>query len=110
MARTATPTTNGKDVGQADLNAQIEALKNDIAGLSHTIAELSKAQKNELVASAKGQAQALKTRGDAALQDAQAATQDAYAQAEQAVKDNPAAAVGIATGIGFLVGLIAGRK
>lgn len=110
MARTATNIPNGKDHDASDLNAQIDALKNDIAAISQTIADLSKSQKDQFVASAKANAETLKDRSAAALGDARSMAEDGYAQAEKAVRDNPAAAVGIATGIGFLVGLIAGRK
>ena len=106
----ARATTNGKTDPQADLQAQITALKTDIASLAGTIKDMGAAQKDHLVAAASNKSEALRAKGEAALHDAQQTAGKVINEAETKVRDNPAAAVGIAAGLGFVVGLVAGRK
>ena len=49
-------------------------------------------------------------KGEEGLAQAQKSASDAYHQTEASVRENPAAAVGIAAAIGFVVGLLAGRR
>jgi ElaB/YqjD/DUF883 family membrane-anchored ribosome-binding protein len=51
-----------------------------------------------------------RTRVQAASNDVQAAAQDAMHKVNRQVRANPWTAVGIAAGIGFVVGILLGRK
>ncbi len=52
----------------------------------------------------------LRKRGEAQLQDAQVKVEDLANQATEAVRNQPATAVGIAVGVGFVLGFLTGRK
>ena len=52
----------------------------------------------------------MRLRADSMREDAEAQLKSSYAQAETAVRDNPAAAVGIAAGVGFVLGLLSTRR
>ncbi|WP_165767790.1 DUF883 family protein [Marivivens niveibacter] len=107
MARTAAST---KDETIDDLHAQIATLKSDIAILTSTVKDLGIEKKDNLSAAASAGAEILKMKGQAAMHDAQVTAKKAAEQAETTVRENPAAAVGIAAGVGFLVGMFAGRR
>lgn len=107
MSRTV---TNGKDTTISDLQAQIAALKTDISQLSTTIVDLGKAQTDSLAATTKDNAAALKTKGEVALDQARDTASTLVSDAETKVRDNPGTAVAIATGLGFLLGMAAGRR
>lgn len=112
--------TNGKaDV--TDVTAQIDTIKQDIAALTALMTEVAQDKKDqakthaaskaaEFKASATetvGQAQIrAKEAGDKLRSDAEAA----YLKAEDTVRQQPAMAVGIAAGIGFLVGSMMARR
>lgn len=109
MARTAT--NGGKsEPTTADLQAELEALKQDIANLGATLGEYGRARGEDLKSAAKDQAQFLRAKGEESVAHAQKMTTNAYHQAEDSVRENPAAAVGIAAAVGFMVGLLAGRR
>lgn len=86
-----------------DLAAQIEILKNDLATLTHTIADLGSAKTTEAKQAATKTAANLHEAGREKLLEAQL-------QAEDFVQKQPATSIGIAAGLGFLVGLIAARR
>ena len=107
MARAAA--SNKTDTVE-DLHEQIAILKSDIAALTGTVKDLGIEKKETLTAAASAGAEVLRLKGQAALHDAQKTASKAAEQAETVVRENPAAAVGIAAGVGFLVGMFAGRK
>lgn len=82
-----------------DLERQIEALKNDIAGISRTLTDMGAARGDEVKARVHQTASDLQDRG-----------RDMGEQAADAVRRQPATAVGIAVGLGFVVGLLTGRR
>lgn len=96
-------TVNGKDVTISDLSDQIEILKADIASLTGTLSDYGKAKGAEAAKTAKD------TVSDAAL-EARVKALDAQKQAEDFIRTQPATALGLAAGIGFLVGLITSRR
>lgn len=102
--------TNGTTSNAEDLHAQIAALKSDLSALSNTIADMGTARKDQIKASAADAATQLQAQGKAVMQDAQAMAGQAAEKAQQSVRDNPAAAVGIATGLGFVLGFLTARK
>jgi ElaB/YqjD/DUF883 family membrane-anchored ribosome-binding protein len=108
MARTS---TNGSgEATTADLTQQIDTLRSDLAGLTEIIADMGKAQGERLSAAASERVDQAKAAGrevsDRALQQAELAK----AQSSEFVRTQPATALGIAVGIGFLVGWMSGRK
>ncbi|MEY8882155.1 YqjD family protein [Donghicola sp. XS_ASV15] len=93
-----------------DLSAQIEALKADISAITSTLTEMGTARKDAAVSSARQQAEDLKAEGSRQLEMAQLTAEDYGAQAADAIRRQPATAVGIAVAAGFLAGLMTGRK
>lgn len=108
MARTQ---TNGSTAQtSAELEEQIAALRSDVAALAGTLSDYGKAQKTQLEQAAAETLNGAKAFGAAKTQQAQQQTRDAYAEASKAVRANPAASVGIAAGVGFVVGLLTARR
>jgi ElaB/YqjD/DUF883 family membrane-anchored ribosome-binding protein len=70
-----------------DLAAQIDAIRADVQGLTGTVSRIAKGQVNR----------------------AQDRAIEAAGEAEDAIKRNPLAAVGIAVGLGFLFGVFTRR-
>ncbi|WP_417261707.1 DUF883 family protein [Celeribacter sp.] len=103
--------TNGAvEQTSADLSAQIETLKADVAELTKVMGDYGRAQKAQLGATAEESFEAAKQKGAETADYARKQARDAYAGAEKTVRANPAASVGIAAGVGFLVGLLASRR
>ena len=94
----------------ADLAKQIAVLRQDIADLTSIVADYSKAQAGQVHAAAVGKAAELAKAGTQAAQSAKATAEVAYSDAEDAIRANPATAVGIAAGLGFVVGLLTSRR
>lgn len=103
MATTKTPTTE-------DLAAQVEALKDDIATLTKTITELGRAKGDDLASTLRSQAEQARTAGTEQLNQVQKQILAGAESAEDYVRHNPAMALGLAAGIGVLVGLLTARR
>lgn len=93
-----------------DVTKQMAILREDIANLTATVAEYGKAQGMSLKASAAGKVHEMADSGAAAAGAVKAQAEKTYSDAEDAVRANPAAAVGIAAGIGFVVGMLTSRR
>jgi ElaB/YqjD/DUF883 family membrane-anchored ribosome-binding protein len=91
------------EVTVEDLSAQVSVLKNDIATLTNTLTEYGKERGDSLRRQARDTASDLSSAGVARAKDAQA-------QAEDFVRTQPTAALGIAAGVGFIVGLLTVRR
>ncbi|MXU65682.1 DUF883 family protein [Oceanomicrobium pacificus] len=104
-------TSNGKsEASVEDLTKQIEALKSDLAGLTKTISDLGRTQGEALAESAKIKAQELKARGQ---ENAELVARQARAlndDANQMIADRPGTALGLAVGVGILIGLMTARR
>lgn len=107
MARSA---ANIKETDIDDLGAQMATLKDDIATLTRTVADMGTSKKDTLTAAAANKAEHLRDKGKFALHSAEAQVRDLGQQASRQVQENPAAAMGIATGVGFVLGLLMARK
>lgn len=97
----AKPTTG--EVSVEDLSAQMDILKSDLSNLTQTLSDYGIAKSHEASRAAK----------DAASQMSAASRKKAYeaqAQAEEFVHSQPATALGIAAGLGFLIGMMTARK
>jgi ElaB/YqjD/DUF883 family membrane-anchored ribosome-binding protein len=109
MARTMTD-GNVTDPSVSDLTADIATLRKDLANLTSTIGNLTKAKAADLADTAEGYVASARDKGHDAIDHAAARARDAQSQAEAFVKAQPATALGIAAGIGFLVGMLSTRK
>jgi len=102
------------DTTTEDLSAQVATLRQDMSALTELLGEFGKAKSAELAESTKEKFDAL--RDDTKLRAAHAteAAGDHAAQlqtqANDFVKNQPATAMGVAAGIGFLIGFMSGRK
>ncbi|MBY5972027.1 DUF883 family protein [Pseudooceanicola marinus] len=94
----------------AAIQAQLDAVRADIAELTRTLGAYGQAQKDQMTASARARAEKLKHDAQAGLTEAEARARGAYDQAESAVRENPASAMAIAGGVGFLLGLVLSRR
>tara|TARA_R110002072_G_scaffold1309_11_gene10711 strand:- start:329 stop:649 length:321 start_codon:yes stop_codon:yes gene_type:complete len=106
MASTATATNRKKsnhDVTVDDLSEQIAVLKSDIAALTNTLGAYGKAKTTEATETAKDTVDDLAAAGRVKAIETQK-------QAEEFIRTQPATALGIAAGVGFLVGLITARR
>lgn len=111
MARTDSTIAEVKsDVSTAELQAQIQTLKNDIAELTATVARYGRAQTEALKAQARTGLRTVAERGQEQMTAAQELAAAKYAETEDYVRAHPATSVGIAAGAGFLVGLLASRR
>ncbi len=111
-ANGSTPTA-AKQPDPADpaaIQQQLDAVRADIADLTRTIGAYGQAQKDQLSASAQARAEKLKQTAQDGAAEAELRARVAYEQAETAVRDNPASAMAIAGGVGFLLGLVMSRR
>ena len=98
-----TPTAAAKDLTIDDLSDQIALLKKDIASLTETLGEYGKAKSEEMRDNARNAANDFADTGRLKAMEAQK-------QAEEFLQAQPGPALGIAAGIGFLVGLVTARR
>ena len=106
MSTTTASAKNGtpsKDLTISDLSDQISILKKDIATLTGTLSEYGKLKTAEAASTARATVADITETGKIKALDAQA-------QAEEFVRQQPATALGIAAGLGFLVGLLSSRR
>lgn len=104
-----------------DVSAQIDVIRADIAELTTLLGQLAGDKKDEASARVKGTVKDLKSsasdqatyarvRAAEAGEHAQELAEQYYSQAEDAVRKQPALSIGIAAGVGFLVGLMTTRR
>lgn len=112
QAKTAAGTGDSKsdDRSYEDVSAQIEALKADIAGLTQAIGQLGVAKTQEARAYAEGKAGEAKAKAQQGADYLRGQAEDAYGQANEFIQEKPAAALGIAAGLGFVIGTLLARK
>lgn len=99
-----------RNVTTEDLSVQVEQLKTDISALTQTIADLSANKGEELADTVRRRAETARARGEAQLHDLQRQARDGLDGAEDYVRRNPATALGIAAGVGVLVGMLSARR
>ncbi len=109
MAQAKSSTSSGS-ASVEDLAVQIETLKGDIAGIAEILADLGTEKRAQATARVRDAASEVKAHGEQHLKDAQNYAEDLSAQATDAVRRQPAMAVGIAVGVGFLIGLVTSRR
>ncbi len=109
MASTSKDATP-KDITTADLAAQMEVLKGDIAQLTEVLGGYTKSKGAEAASAARDALHDVRVAGEAQVERARAQAEHLHAQANDFVVRQPATALGIAAGVGFLVGLMTARK
>ncbi|PWE33488.1 hypothetical protein DDZ14_04630 [Maritimibacter sp. 55A14] len=98
---------------QADteqLSKQIEMLKNDIASISQTLTDMGAQRRDEAVEGMRRTASELRDRGQARAAEAREYAEDTGHQVADAVRQQPATAVGLAVGLGFILGFLTSRR
>lgn len=86
------PLKGNKDISIDDLAEQIDNLKNDLSSLTKMLSDLGAAKADDVTTAAK----------DKAI--------EAQLHAEEFVRTQPATSLGLAAGLGFLVGMITARR
>jgi ElaB/YqjD/DUF883 family membrane-anchored ribosome-binding protein len=93
-----------------DLSKQLETLREDVAQLTQTLAQLTRSEAQEAADGAKrviGKARA----GVAhEYEKVQTQTLQAVDHADALIREKPAMAMGVAAGVGLLVGLMMSRR
>lgn len=93
-----------------DLSRQIETLRADLAGLADIIKALGLAQARTAGEEVKDRAEAARAAGAQQAEELQARLDAMLLEADRLARDRPVAAMSIAAGFGFLIGLILGRR
>ena len=100
-----------QNVSVDDLAAQIDTLKNDISELTRVFSDFGSAKATEATRAVKDKAEELRSAGQEKASELHQAGREraleAQLQAEDFMRRQPATALGIAAGVGFLVGMIA---
>ena len=113
MARKLAEVTNSEATAD-DLTAQVATLRADVTALTELLGDYTKSKGAELSETAKEKFTSVRDESKArAAAAAEAAGQHAtqlHGQANDFVKNQPATAMGVAAGIGFLIGFMSGRK
>lgn len=94
----------------ADVAEQMAILRDDVRSLTETVAQVAQAKGQELTHAANEQLVSARNAANAGLGTAKAQAVHLQDQANDFVRDQPAAALAIAAGLGFLIGLSSGRK
>ncbi|QOL79516.1 DUF883 family protein [Pseudooceanicola spongiae] len=107
----ATPAADAKiNAESATIQMQLDAVQKDVAELTRALTEYGKAQGAHFSGAARAKAEQLRGEAEAGLSYADAQARQAYATAEDRVRENPAASVAIASGVGFLIGMLMARR
>jgi ElaB/YqjD/DUF883 family membrane-anchored ribosome-binding protein len=93
-----------------ELSAQIATIKNDIASLTELLGDIGARRKDETVEAAKARAERLRENASAQFSDAQVQASEARDQALDAIRRQPGTSIAVAVGIGFLAGILTGRR
>ena len=108
MAQAKSNSSPQDDIDQ--LSEQISDLKKDLADISKSLASLGSSSSEAAVEQARKTASELREAGERNLHRAQSQAAEMGHQANDAIRNHPSTAVGLAVGIGFLLGFITGRK
>lgn len=93
-----------------DLARQIDALRADLSTIMETLKALGLAQGRSAAEGMKARAEDARSAGEAELEALRARVDAMVVEADRMARQKPVAAMGIAAGFGFLVGLLLGRR
>jgi ElaB/YqjD/DUF883 family membrane-anchored ribosome-binding protein len=94
----------------SDVTEQMAILKDDIRSLSATIAEMAQAKGNDMSHSAKAHVAEAREAVHSGVDVAKDQAAQIQGQAQDFIRTQPATALGIAAGVGFLIGMLGTRK
>jgi ElaB/YqjD/DUF883 family membrane-anchored ribosome-binding protein len=103
-------TSPAKEPTIADLTKQIDTLRTDIANLTSLMGEVGTAKAMAAKDAAVEKVTELRREGERYAQEAGKMAHDGAEVALDAVRRQPATAVAVAVGIGFLVGLVTSSR
>lgn len=104
------PAAKAADAAGQDLQEQLRSLRADVAELTTTLGRFSRAQAESLRDQAQEGLRAARTEAEEQLAAAGDFAGRKYVETEDYIRANPATAIGIAAGVGFLVGLVMSRR
>jgi ElaB/YqjD/DUF883 family membrane-anchored ribosome-binding protein len=109
---TATTKINGNvdSVTSANLADQMDVLRKDLNALTDIITDLGRAKGEEAIAAAKAKVDGVREKATDTADTARLQAMELQKHADDFMRSNPATALGIAAGIGFLVGFMGSRK
>ncbi|WP_161861607.1 DUF883 family protein [Algicella marina] len=110
MATQAAKNSAGQTVTLDELAAQLSTLKEEIGTLTRNAGAYSRQQSQRAVDEARSNARDAVAKGEEHLHAAQNAVAKLPDDAALMVRERPLAALGVAAGVGLLVGLLSGRK
>lgn len=96
------------DDSTADIEAQLAALRAEIAALTQTLTDLSRSGSDALKQAATEACSALKSGEDFA--EAEARARQTLTEITDYARNNPLQSLGIAAGVGVMLGLLFGRR
>ncbi|QNQ63144.1 DUF883 family protein [Brucella sp. 6810] len=97
------------DASAEDLQVQVEQLKEDIAALAATLANLGSQTVREARRTAKETYHSAYVQGEDVVEDLKNKAQDVEAQLTATVRERPIASLATALGIGYLLALLSRR-
>lgn len=100
--------TNSDDL--EDLRAQVDLIRTDISALAELMGEIGASRKDEAAQQMQDTAENLRERADAAGDQAREQFDAAAATMRTTLQDQPGMSLAIATGLGFVVGLLLARR
>jgi len=98
------------DATTSDVSGQIETLRADISQLTQIISDLGKAKGEDAVAAARNAAASTRDKVADQAETARLQAMELQDQANDFIHKQPATALGIAAGLGFLAGFFGSRK
>lgn len=97
---------NDRDAELKDLHAMLDILKSDMKELTKTVGEVAKNETQRRIETAKAKGQHAKEMGEEQLEALKLQAEDFGRSTGAYVRENPTTALGIAAGIGFLIGAL----
>jgi ElaB/YqjD/DUF883 family membrane-anchored ribosome-binding protein len=115
MATNASTTEQGTasrtaGAGSEALSQQIDVIRKDIGTLTELVAEIGAQRKDAASQQVQDRVTELRARAEAAGDEARHRAGEMEARAEKQMRDHPGSTLLVATGLGFLAGLLMSRK
>ncbi|MBK5927305.1 DUF883 family protein [Rhodobaculum claviforme] len=92
------------------LAQQVAALRDDLAAIGETLKALGLSGGHKAAAHAREHAEGARAAGEAQIEEMRRRLDTVLSEADSAARKNPATAMGLAAGVGFLVGLFLSRR
>lgn len=92
-----------------DLQAQVAALKEDIANIAATLAKIGKNSTKDARANAANSFETARVRGEEVFEELKSQALDIEDQLAETIRDKPLTSITVAAGVGFLLALMSRR-